>query len=65
MLQKIEQQQSLALVKLGMVEKNNGLRNEILNQVDINADNMLFQLNHDVDLFPDPKVSMKRKSPFV
>ena len=44
MLQKIEQQQSLALVKLGMVEKNNGLRNEILNQVDINADNMLYPM---------------------
>ncbi len=64
MLQKIEQQQSLALVKLGMVEKNNGLRNEILNQVDINADNMLFQLNHDVDLFPDPKVFYEKEIPF-
>jgi hypothetical protein len=64
MLQRIEQQQNLTLMKLGMVERNNKLRNEVLNQVDINADNLLFQLNHDVDFFPDPKAFYEKEIPF-
>lgn len=60
----IEKQQNFTLMRLLFIQKSRNLSDTIAAYVDSKADDMLWQMNHDLEWCSDPKVFYEKEIPF-
>ncbi len=60
----IERKQDFMLIKLLFIQKCRNLSEEISSQIDIKADDLLWQMKHDIEWCGDPKAFYEKEIPF-
>lgn len=63
-MEAIERQQSLTLLKLIFIQKSQNLSDTIAYHIDSKADDMQWQIKHDLEWCSDPKLFYEKEIPF-